>query len=237
MHSLFEFVAHTQMMIYLVVIGFMGAFVAFWQLAIAPAAARVPAERREGVAAAVRRLVDAVAGFLLPQDVYYYQGHTWVKPEGGDIVKVGIDDFAQKLIGPIEGAELPRVGASIKQGEKGFKVIADSKPVELLSPVDGMVVAVNTKVLESPDKVNRDPYGEGWLFKVRAPRFKANRAGLLSGDLARKWMEEVSQKLMTRLAPAAGTVALDAGPAQSGIARELAGDEWVDLAKEFLLTE
>ncbi len=236
MSNLVEFITYTKGVEYLIAISFLLVFIWFWRFARGGELVTVRAEERVAVGIP-KRIEDVIGGFLLPRDVYYHQGHTWVRPESGDVVAVGIDDFAQKLLGKIDGADLPQVGASIKQGDRGISLIVDDRSVDLLSPVDGMVVAVNNRVLESPDAINRDPYGEGWLFKVQVPRMKANMTGLLSGNLAKKWMDEVAERLMARVAPAAGTVALDAGPAAAGIARQIAGDDWVDLASEFLMTK
>jgi len=236
MNSLFDFVTYTKGIEYLIAVGFLMVFIWFWRFARGGELVTVGAEERAEVGV-LRRIEDVIGGFLLPQDVYYHQGHTWVRPESGDVVTVGIDDFAQKLLGKIDGAKLPQVGTSIKQGDLGLSLTANAAPVGVLSPVDGMVVAVNNELLESPDAINKDPYGKGWLFKVRAPRLKANKAGLIGGGLAKKWMDEVAERLMARAAPAVGAVALDAGPAATGIARQIAGDDWVDLASEFLMTK
>jgi len=236
MQSLLDFITYTQGIQYLIAVGFLLVFILFWKFAKIGELVTVQSEREERVSIP-RLLEDLVGGFLLPKEYYYHQGHTWAKPEDGNIVAIGLDDFSQKLIGKIEGVKIPSVGTSLRQGEKGLSVMANSTPIDLLAPVDGEVIAVNPVLQETPGKINRDPYGEGWLVKVRAPRFRANRSGLFSGELAKMWLDEVRGRLMTRLSPALGTVALDAGPAVSGIAERVAGEKWNDLVKEFLMVE
>jgi glycine cleavage system H lipoate-binding protein len=182
-------------------------------------------------------LENLIGGFLLPREYFYHQGHTWVKPVEGDVVAIGLDDFSQKLVGRIEGIKVPSVGTLLKQGEKGLSVIANSIPIDLLAPVDGEVIAVNQALTAAPEKINHDPYGEGWLVKVKVPRFRANKSGLFFGELAKAWLENVRNSLTARLSPALGTVALDAGPAVSGIAERVAGEKWHELVKEFLMVE
>jgi glycine cleavage system H lipoate-binding protein len=236
MQSLFDLLTYTKGVEYIIAVSFLAVFVWFWKFAKGGEVVTVMAEREERVGIA-RLLENLVGGFLLPKEFYYHQGHTWVKPMEGDVVAIGLDDFSQKLVGKIEGVKIPSVGAFLKQGEKGLSVIANSTPIDLLAPVDGEVTAVNQAIQEAPDKINRDPYGEGWLVKVKAPRFRANRSGLFYGELAKMWLDEVRNRLMARVSPALGTVALDAGPAVFGIAERVAGEKWNELVKEFLLIE
>lgn len=236
MQSLFDFVTYTKGIEYLIAVGFLFVFIWFWRFAKGGELVTVQVEEAERVRVP-RLLEDIIGGFLLPKEVYYHQGHTWVKPEVADVVTVGLDDFAQKLVGKIDGIKFPALGTQLKQGEKGLTMMVNSKPLDLLSPVDGEVVAVNSAANESTNRVNVDPYGKGWLFKVRAPKFDSNRSGLLSGELAKRWLDEERGKLMARVAPAVGAVALDAGPATSGIAQRVAGENWDELAREFLLVK
>jgi glycine cleavage system H lipoate-binding protein len=236
MQSLFDLLTYTKGIEYIIAVSFLFVFVWFWKFAKGGEMVTVAVEREER-ARIPGLLENLIGGFLLPREYFYHQGHTWAKPMEGDVVAIGLDDFSQKLVGKIEGVKIPAVGTFLRQGEKGLSVIANSIPIDLLAPVDGEVIAVNQALTEAPDKINRDPYGEGWLVKVRAPRFRANRSGLFSGELARMWLDEVRNRLMARLSPALGAVALDAGPAVEGIAERVAGEKRDELIKEFLLVE
>ena len=94
--------------------------------------------------------------FQLPENVHLHRGHSWAKTFGG-AVAVGLDDFAHKLIGPLEGVEFPPVGTALRQGQKAFTIVADGKPFDVVSPVDGNVVAVNEVVRAHPAEAVRDP--------------------------------------------------------------------------------
>jgi len=211
---------------YLLVIGFLLFFVVFWRFLSRPA-------RR--VFEAAEKFVPVVnEWFRLPEEVYYHLGHSWAVPEGPTVVKVGVDDFAQKLVGKIDAIRVPNLGSTINQGDKGWALEVDSKTIEMLSPVDGKVVAINEKLVGSPDNINKDPYNS-WLMKIESPRFSANKKQLLSGALAGKWMEEVREKLLSKMNYNLGLVYQDGGLLVDGMARNLDRDKWDEIAKEFFL--
>ena len=129
------------------------------------------------------------AWFRVPEGLFYHQGHGWLRPEPDSIGVVGLDDFARKLIGKVDAVELPAVGSRLAQGEKGWSLVVDSERIPMLSPVAGEVVEVNREVLRSPEILRQDPYGKGWLLKVKSSGIASSTRNLLSGKLARDWME------------------------------------------------
>lgn len=99
-------------------------------------------------------------------DRKYAQSHEWVKMEG-DLAVIGISDYAQDQLGDVVFVELPSVGTAV-EGGKAFGVVESVKAAsDLFSPVSGKVEATNDKLAESPELVNKDPLGEGWIIKVR----------------------------------------------------------------------
>lgn len=102
-----------------------------------------------------------------PKELKYTKDHDWVKVEG-HTVTMGITDHAQQSLGDVVFVELPEEGGSVTAGES-FGTVESVKAVsEILSAVDGKVVAANEKAVDSPEILNEDPYGEGWLIKVEA---------------------------------------------------------------------
>jgi glycine cleavage system H protein len=102
-----------------------------------------------------------------PDDVRYDESHEWVRSEG-DKVKIGITDYAQDQLGDIVFVELPEVGDTFDKGEE-FGTVESVKAVsELYLPVAGQVVAINSSLEESPEKVNNAPYGDGWMIEIKA---------------------------------------------------------------------
>lgn len=216
---------------YLVVILFLLALVLFWRYLNRPTAA----ERTQRARSLTESLLSP--WFLLPAELYYHRGHTWARPEADNVVTIGVDDFAQKLVGKPSTIELPHAGALVAQGDAALGLSVGPRSVRVLSPVDGEVVAVNDELARSPDLINRDPYGAGWLLKVRVPKPTANLKNLLSGKLARQWMEQTTEQLRLRLSGELGTVLQDGGLPVTGFARLMAEDRWDRLAAEFLLTD
>lgn len=102
----------------------------------------------------------------IPDDLLYTQEHEWVRIEG-DTAAVGITDFAQGELGDIIFVEFPDLGATFSQGDTFGTVEAVKTVADLFIPVSGEIIAVNMDLEDAPEKVNNDPYGEGWMVKVK----------------------------------------------------------------------
>jgi glycine cleavage system H protein len=213
---------------YLLVIGFLMVFILFWRTLSTPAKAAY-----EYVTETV---IPAISEwFHIPEGVYYHQGHSWAVPEG-NTVKVGMDDFAQKLVGKPNTINLPEVGSQIEQGSSGWKLGFGSTSIDMISPVNGEVVKINEDVVKNPDLINQDPYGKGWLMMVKPHNLKADTKNLLTGRLASAWMEDTVDSLRERMGEDLGVVYQDGSVVVSGIAKALSPDKWDKLAKEYLLS-
>lgn len=171
--------------------------------------------------------------FHVPENVHLHRGHSWARTFGG-AVAVGLDDFAHKMIGPLDAIQLPAVGTAVRQGQKAFTVVADGKPFDVVSPVDGNVVAVNEVVRAYPADAVRDPYGTGWLLKVEPRWITANLKNLVSGDAARRFLDAAAEALAGRMSPELGVVLQDGGTPVHGIAREIDAAHWDDLVRASL---
>jgi glycine cleavage system H protein len=118
-------------------------------------------------------------------DRYYTETHEWIEVEG-DMATVGITDFAQSQLGDVVFLELPSVGRQLEPGDSFGAVESVKAASDLYSPVAGSVMEVNQTLSDAPETVNRDPYGEGWLVKVR-----------LNGDLSEGLLDEQGYKALT----------------------------------------
>ena len=214
---------------YLLVIGFLLVLVPFWRFL------RVPA--RAGMEVVRRAMASVAQWFSIPEGLYYHQGHSWVIPHGAELVKVGVDDFAQRLVGNTNKISLPKVGSRIAQGDVGWKLGIDTKTIDMLSPVTGDVVAVNKDIVKNPTLINQDPYGKGWLMMVKPDNQRATVKNLLTGKLATAWMEKTADTLREQMGGELGVVYQDGGLPVSGIAKALSPDGWDKMAREFLLTQ
>jgi len=213
---------------YILVITFLLALIAYWRLLDR----RV--KNRQKVP--VRPLNDSM-WFNLPKNLYYHPGHSWAMPQGDGIVKVGIDDFAQRLLGKPDSFKLPPIGSLLEQGDTGWKIQFDSNSIDVLSPIEGEVIDVNNEILSSPEIIGQDPYGKGWILKVKVPKINSNLKNLLTGRLAAAWMENTVHILHQRISGDLGIMMQDGGLPVSGLAKELAPDNWDEFASEFLLTK
>jgi glycine cleavage system H protein len=101
-----------------------------------------------------------------PTDRLYTKAHEWVKVEG-DLGAVGITDFAQKQLGDVVFLELPEKGKKIKAHQRFGSVESVKAVSELFSPVGGEIVEVNSVLVEKPETANADPYGAGWMIRVK----------------------------------------------------------------------
>ncbi|HKF03549.1 MAG TPA: glycine cleavage system protein H [Candidatus Sulfotelmatobacter sp.] len=180
---------------------------------------------------------NVVAGFQVPENVRYHGGHTWALSESRELVRVGMDDFASKLIGRIDSISLPQRGRWVRQGQKIWTIFRDGKSVDMVSPIEGTVSDVNEAVVRDPELARRDPYGEGWLVTVQAPDSKINFRNLLGGALARMWTEDSALRLRKRM-PIAMSAALaqDGGVAVDDVSAHLPNEDWATLTKEFFLS-
>ena len=217
---------------YLLIIGYLAVFVPFaWLLS------------RIGREAAAEGATDPASPeprktpwFQLPDAFHLHRGHTWALPLGDSIVKIGMDDFAHRLIGEPTAFGLPDLGQRLEQGEKGWQVHVNGDAVDLLSPVTGEVVEVNEDALRAPSLASEDPYGQGWLMKVRVPCDRTTVKNLLPARLANAWMDESSAELSAMVGAEVGPVLQDGGVPVRGFARVLAGDRWPEIAAKFFLT-
>ena len=122
----------------------------------------------------------------VPEELQYTKSHEWVRTEG-DTATIGITDHAQEELGDIVYIELPEEGATFEAGDS-FGTVESVKAVsDLYTPVGGEVVEVNTALDDSPEKINEDPYGEGWIVKLRV---SGERTGLLSASDYEQLLEE-----------------------------------------------
>ncbi|MEA5361417.1 glycine cleavage system protein GcvH [Amycolatopsis sp., V23-08] len=103
-----------------------------------------------------------------PEELRYTEEHEWVATRGEDtLVRIGITEYAQDQLGDVVFVDLPEVGRQVGAGDVFGEVESTKSVSELFAPVDGEIVSVNNAVADSPELINSDPYGEGWLIEIR----------------------------------------------------------------------
>jgi glycine cleavage system H protein len=213
---------------YIFIIGFLLLLVFFWRFLASLTKRVAQAPGPSGV--------SPDPWFSLQKGLFYHQGHSWVRAEENNLAVVGVDDFSQRLLGRSSSIDLPKIGSRLQQGEIGLKLWFGSKGIDILSPIEGEVVAVNNDVLQNPQLLNGDPYGKGWLMKIKVSKMKRNLVNLLLDDLAMAWMKGTVHSLHERMAGHLGVALQDGGVPMDGIARILSPSNWDEIAGDFLLT-
>ena len=176
-----------------------------------------------------------VSGYMLPENLRYHLGHTWVRPLSPTTAAVGIDDFARHLIGNAKNVNLPEIGARLTAGRPSFGVESDSGVASLVAPLDGEVVDVNPHLEAHPSLATDEPYGRGWLCNVKSHDLAAGLRNLLGGSMARRWTEDTRDRLNMQLVALSGSVLQDGGEPVSDFARHLPSEDWQRLTREFFM--
>lgn len=128
-----------------------------------------------------------IQGYDLPESLHYEENHFWVRDDG-DLLVMGMDDFAQKMAGEIVFVQLPMEGKRIKSGKKFAKMESGKWLGKVFGPVNGELAAVNEELEENPGLINEDCYGEGWIYKIK-PDDKTELENLIhTPDEIEKWV-------------------------------------------------
>jgi len=125
----------------------------------------------------------------LPGDLMYTREHEWLRREDDGSVTVGITDHAQAALGDLVYVELPEVGQDVESGGDMAVVESVKAASDVYSPIDGSVVAVNEDLADDPEKINAEPYGEGWIVRIE-PAGDIDQGELMSPDAYQELLDE-----------------------------------------------
>ncbi len=187
---------------------------------------------------AVVRPVDVldIKGFRIPQGYYLHSGHTWIKIEESSTVRVGIDEFALRLLGPFDRIEAPLIGKEVKQGRADIDVVRDEHRASFMSPVSGVVMAVNAKLREKGDDAGQDPYSEGWVTTIHTKTLRQDLKNLMIHTESAEFMEDEVARLYQVIDETTGPLAADGGLLGHNIYGHMPELGWERLVKSFLRT-
>jgi glycine cleavage system H lipoate-binding protein len=178
--------------------------------------------------------MNVVGGFSTPAHLAYHPNHSWAVKESRQVVRIGLDDFAARVVGQIDQIDLPARGRWLRQGERGWTIGRGAHRFEMLSPIEGEVIDINPAVLRNPALAHEDPYGQGWLVAVQAPAVDGNMKNLLHGRLAQRWMEESVSALHTRVNPGSEAYLQDGGHPIADVLSLVPESEWDKFVEEML---
>lgn len=175
-----------------------------------------------------------VDGYGLPEGHFFHLGHAWARIEHGGRIRVGLDDFSVKVFGPMDSLELPLTGEEVKFSEVGLAFKRMGKEAQALSPISGVVAAVNYQTTKNPTMVKEEPYNQGWLMVLEPTEMKEDLKALLYGQESTEWIQKEHQALVEMVSSVGMTYA-DGGAIDDVVGRvpELS---WEKLTQKFLRT-
>jgi glycine cleavage system H protein len=127
-----------------------------------------------------------IQGYNMPENLYYHVEDAWVKVEAKEAVIVGMDDFYQKQAGDTTYVDLPFVGDQVKQGDTCGKIQSSKWVGKLVAPISGEILEVNSDLENDCRLINKDPYGAGWIMKIKPSNLDAELKNLANGQEAIK---------------------------------------------------
>ncbi len=175
-------------------------------------------------------------GFEIPKGYCFHPGHTWVLDEGRQNARIGMDSFGASLVGRIDRVEVVGLNRWVRQGQKVCSVTRDGLSLDLLSPIEGVIIAVNQDVVRDPSLVLKDPYKAGWICVIKSPEIATNLNNLMQGALVGPWMQNTLRRLSTMTSKLGVAAAADGGLPVSGLLVQVEPGVQRSLIHEFFLT-
>lgn len=175
-----------------------------------------------------------IRGFRIPQGYYFHLGHTWVRIEKDADVSIGLDDFASRLLGPLDHIDAPLIGNAVSQGKPVIVIGRGSHKASVLSPVSGVVSTINLFVKENAAIVGEDPYARGWILKVHTSNLRQDLKNMLIGSEAVDQLEQEIERLLREIAMTTDVSALSNPEAGNDITNHLPDLGWERLVRLFL---
>jgi len=185
---------------------------------------------------AVVRPVDVldIKGFKVPHGYYLHRGHTWVKIEEGATVRIGLDDFALRMLGPLDRIDAPLMGKEIEQDRGDILLSRGSNEARVQAPVSGVVTEINPALREKGNLANQNPYTEGWVMRLHSNSLRQDLRKLMIGEQAREYLNIEIDRLYLIIEEEAGPLAADGGYLGDDIYGNLPISSWQKLTQSFL---
>ncbi|RPH51927.1 MAG: glycine cleavage system protein H [Desulfobacteraceae bacterium] len=177
-----------------------------------------------------------VDGFKIPQGYYIHRGHAWIKIEEGSSVRLGLDDFALRLLGPLDSVEAPLTGKRMNQSDSRIFIRRGGKRANILSPVSGVVTDVNTRLREEGSLANKNPYTDGWFVRLHSENLRNELKDLYIGSETRDFIEKEVRLLYKVIEESGGLINTDGGYLGDDIYGKMPLIGWEMLTGLFLRT-
>ncbi len=177
-----------------------------------------------------------IKGFKIPQGYYLHPGHVWIRVEEGDQIRMGMDEFALRLLGPLDSIKAPLIGKEVKQNRTDIEVTRGTNHAKFLSPVSGVVTAVNNRLRDEGSLANKDPYSEGWVMSVHPSNLRPDLKNLMLNTETEDYLGKQVDYLYQIIEETAGPLAADGGDLGNDIYGNLPGLSWEKITRIFLNT-
>jgi glycine cleavage system H lipoate-binding protein len=174
-------------------------------------------------------------GMDVPEGYLFHPCHTWAFDDGWQGIRVGLDNFAALLFGKVDQITVTKPNRWVRQGQKLMTITFDGVSVDLPSPVEGTILSLNGRALETPSVVESDPLHEGWLAVIKAASFDSDRKNLIPPAMSEFWMRN-SMFVLQKLCSQEPALAQDGGRLVSGVLKHISRELRNKIVKEFFLT-
>ncbi len=187
------------------------------------------------VIAAVRQVnYLQIDGFKVPQGYYLHRGHSWLKIEQGSEARVGVDDFALRLLGPLDRIESPLIGKEVFRDQPDTLLYRGKNTANVLSPISGVVTSINPGLRETGRLANEDPYTEGWVMTIHPNNLREDLKNLMINRESERFIGEEVGHLYDLVEKTAGPLAADGGYLGHDIYGSMPQVGWKNLTRRFL---
>ena len=219
---------------YLIVITFLILLIPFWLVL----------NKQAKIGKQIRKAFGNLSFNILkiPQGLFYGKNHTWIYMEKSGAAKVGLDDLLLHITGEVKFCNLKNPGETVAKGDLLTEIDQNGKLLRILSPVSGKIVAKNTTLIESPGMLNDDPYGNGWIYKIKPSNWIAEVKSCYFAEDATCWSAKELERFkdflavsMKNYSPETSMVILQDGGELCDHSLSAFPDQiWKDFEKEFL---
>jgi glycine cleavage system H lipoate-binding protein/ABC-type phosphate transport system substrate-binding protein len=184
------------------------------------------------------------SGLDLPDGLYFDKTHTWVFMEKDGTVKVGVDDFLQRITGPYTRVKMKNPGESLKKNEPLITLIQDGKQLNVYAPISGKIMDINEQLFDEPSMINASPYTDGWIYMIKPSNYLREIQFLRMADKYREWLKNEIIRLKDFLAASVNLKSLnmaqisyqDGGEIINHVLHEFGPEVWEDFQKKFIET-
>jgi|WetSurMetagenome_2_1015567.scaffolds.fasta_scaffold76212_2 glycine cleavage system H protein len=228
-HNIFE----TKGIEYLAIIAFFLMLIPFWIIL-----------NRQVVSRKIKQIIGVLTANVLkiPQGVFFNKNHTWTHLERSGSARVGLDDLLFHITGTVNFNQLKNPGDVIRKGDLLTEVDQDGKILRIFSPISGKILASNVLLKDNPELSSEDPYGKGWIYKIKPSDWIAETSSYYLAEEATQWSRTELDRFKDFMANSAVkygsdpsfTVMQDGGELCDNVLSELPNEVWQDFQKEFL---